>query len=538
VEEHDASHTVAIMTQATFCATLVDEWASAGLRHACIAPGSRSTPIALALAADARLAVHVFLDERSAAFAALGVGLATGRAALFACTSGTAAAHAHAAVVEADLSHIPLIVVTADRPPELRDVGAPQTIDQTHLYGRAVRWFHDPGVADDVTRHTWRSLAARAWMEARHGPVHVNLPFREPLVGDAGELPDGASMREVVDHDLPVPVLPDELCVARGVVVSGRGSGDVRAVAERLGWPILADARSPARAHGIARFDALLRIASFADAHRPDVVVRVGEPPASKVLSQWLSSSGATQVVCEPHALHDADRTASLVLRASRFDAPMSSPSADPAWRASWHAADARADEAIAASVTGEPALARAVTAMVPSGGRLVVASSMPVRDVEWYGVARDDIEVISNRGANGIDGVLATAIGVALDGQPTVAYLGDVAFVHDSSSLAGLARRSIDLTIVIVDNDGGAIFEFLPQRTSVPHDRYELLFGTPHGTDIATLLGAHRVHVGDELAWAPGVRAVVVRTDRANTVRDHDRIHEAVARSVGGEDS
>ena len=179
--------------QATLCATLVDQWVRDGVEHAVVAPGSRSTPVALAIASRPEMRLDVYHDERSAAFAALGSGLATGRPALVVCTSGTAAAHFHAAVVEAHLSHVPMIVLTGDRPPELRDVGAPQTIDQTKLYGDAVRWFHDPGVADMAAAHTWRSLARHALertLGPAAGPVHLNLPFREPLVGEPGELPE------------------------------------------------------------------------------------------------------------------------------------------------------------------------------------------------------------------------------------------------------------------------------------------------------------------------------------------------------------
>jgi 2-succinyl-5-enolpyruvyl-6-hydroxy-3-cyclohexene-1-carboxylate synthase len=297
---------------ATFCAVLVDEWVRSGVTVACVAPGSRSTPFALALAARPELRVEVFHDERSAAFAALGVGAVSGKPAVLLCTSGTAAAHFHAAVIEADLSGVPMIVVTADRPPELVDVGAPQTIDQTKLYGGAVRWFHAPGVAELSQLHHWRSLGSRAAAEAlgfggRPGPVHLNLAFREPLVGQPLELPDGraheAPWHSIVGgHTVSSQPLTDALIDAwegkRGVILAGRGAGDpstILRLGDLLGWPVLADHRSGCSVAGrsIRHFDALLRNAEFAEQNRPEVVVRVGEAPASKVTSQWVANSGA-----------------------------------------------------------------------------------------------------------------------------------------------------------------------------------------------------------------------------------------------------
>ena len=289
---------------ATFCATLVDEWIEHGVRVAVIAPGSRSTPLALALAARPELTLQVLHDERSAAFVALGVGLASGVPAILLCTSGTAAAHFHGAVIEAHLSGVPVLVCTADRPPELRDVGAPQTIDQTKLYGDSVRWFHDPGVADAIAAHTWRSLAAHAFASAsgaRPGPVHVNLPFREPLVGVAAPLPARRGVGRVSSppelHADPVgrhEVL--DLCNGRrGIIIAGRGCGRPGAVhdlAVQAGWPVIADARSGLRHMAdvaISTADHLLRNSSFAAEMQPQVVLRLGEPLASKVLTQWLA---------------------------------------------------------------------------------------------------------------------------------------------------------------------------------------------------------------------------------------------------------
>ncbi len=559
---------------ATFCATLVDEWWRAGVRHAVVAPGSRSTPLALALAADRRVRVTVAHDERVAGFAALGCGLATGTPAVVVCTSGTAAAHLHAAVLEADLSSVPLIVCTADRPPELWDVGAAQTVDQTMLYGRAVRFFSEPGVPDAALAHTWRSLGSRLVHEAlgagggRPGPVHANLSFRDPLAGRPGELPPGreggapwhgaAQVRAAAEAGPALELLGP---VRHGVIVAGHGVSDpeaVLALGTAWGWPVIADPRSGCRRPGapaVVFADALLRSPAFAAGHRPEAVLRIGEPPASKVLAQWLAACEGPLVVARGAARwSDPDRRAAALvgehgLAAALAAAPRpGSGAADDGWLRSWVDADAAAARVLGAELrdaVSEPAVARAVTESIPAGSALVVSSSMPVRDVEWFGAPRGDVRVHANRGANGIDGVVSTAIGVATaTGAPTVCLIGDVAMAHDSGSLIGLARRRLDLAVVVVDNDGGGIFSFLPQATDVDADHFELLFGTPHGTDLVLLARAHGVDarelsslddVRSFVAQGGGVRLGVVRTgDRTANVVEHRRLNDAVVAALG----
>lgn len=560
---------------ATFCATLVDEWARAGVTDAVVAPGSRSTPLALAVAADSRLRLHVHHDERSAAFIALGLGKASGRPAVLLCTSGTAAAEFHPAVVEAHQAGVPMVICTADRPPELRDVAAPQTIDQNRLYGQAVRWFCDPGVPDAAPAAMWRSLAARAVSDATApapGPVHLNLPFRDPLVGDAGDLPPAraggqpwhraAIGRPLLDSAV-VAELARVLDTHRGVIVAGEGSGAataVHALADAAGWPVLADARSDARVPApvtIAAFDALLRDERFAADHAPAVVLQLGRPPASKVLTQWLARSAAVEVqVASTPAWVDpahssawrvvADPAALCRALADRVRGATGTP-----WLARWRRAEERAQQALTdvlaahAEVT-EPGAARATVAALPDGATLVVSSSMPVRDVEWYAAPRTGVRVLANRGANGIDGVVSTAVGVALASRaPTALLIGDVALLHDTNGLLGAAGRGIDLTIVVVDNDGGGIFSFLPQASELPGDRFETLFGTPHGVDLGALAAAHGVPCTDvaeadqvaatvtDSVAAGGVRLVRVRTDRDLNVKVHDELHAAVAAAL-----
>ena len=515
--------------QATFCATLVDEWCGRGVRTAVVAPGSRSTPMALALADRPELAVHVVHDERSAAFVALGLGLA-GTPAVLLSTSGTAAVNFHPAVVEAGASNVPLLVVTADRPPELRDVGAPQTIDQSHLFGRAVRWFHDPGVADVDLAHTWRSLARRTIDLAATGPVHLNLPFRDPLVGRSGPLPAGRPQPGI---SLPPSGSASvRLDAARGVILAG-GCGAVTGeaiakLAETTRWPVLADPTSPGRQLDVAitAFDALLRDQRFVDAHRPELIVRIGRPAASKVLAQWVADcagSGTLLVQVGGPGVIDPDHQVAVHVVPDALDGGHVRGAPDAAWQDGWTSANQRAEAAIddvleRLIALAEPSVARTVARHLPPGAQLVVASSMPVRDLEWFGgpLARAH----ANRGANGIDGVVSTALGVALGGRPTVALVGDIAFVHDGGALTALAARRADLRIVVVDNDGGGIFSFLPQADDLEEQRFEQLFGTPHGTDVIALARAH--HLDAATVTQPAELAARLATPGSD--RDADR--------------
>ena len=548
-------------TQATFCATLVDQWVRMGLRHAVIAPGSRSTPMALALAGRADLDVQVVHDERAASFVALGVGLATGVPAALLCTSGTAATHFHAAVVEADLSSVPMLVLTADRPPELQGIGAPQTIDQVDLYGGVVRCFAEPGVPEEGDAAVWREWAQDWWMSAVDGdpgPVHVNLAFREPLVGVAGDLPPLVEAVSDIEPDTRFMMRPDMaelaamVAVPRGIIVAGRGVDDVDVVnqlATRLGWPILADSRSGCRhlPGAVCAFDALLRVPSFTQAHVPSVVLHLGEPPASKVLGQWLAATGAVHVqvhaqqrILDPlRIIHER-----VYGRVSAVCAELTAavqPVADDAWRATWVAADDAAQKALDASLhaiggLNEPGVARWLSMF---NGTVVTSSSMPVRDLEWFGMAGTTTRVFSNRGANGIDGVVSTGIGVALgSGERTVVHIGDVAFLHDQTALTALAERRLPLTIVVTDNDGGAIFSFLPQASMLPGERFEQLFGTPHGTDLVALAQAHGLGARDvetlaqlrDAVFDDAITVVRVRTDRTTNVDVHATLNAAVA--------
>jgi 2-succinyl-5-enolpyruvyl-6-hydroxy-3-cyclohexene-1-carboxylate synthase len=600
--------------QATFAATLVDEWVRYGLTDAVVCPGSRSTPLALALAEHQGVRVHVHHDERSGAFLAVGIGLATGRPALVLTTSGTAAAELHPAVVEADLAAVSLLVCTADRPPELRDVGAPQAIDQVHLYGRSVRWYGDPGVPEAAGTGRWRAFAARAYattLGARPGPVHLNLPFREPLVGTAGPLPpargdgpwtsvasvarslppargDGTWVAEVgrgARAALPPAAarVVDDLVGRRGVFVAGAADVDgvaLHEVALAIGWPVIAEPRSPAwiAAPPLVRHaDAIMRSTRAADLLRPEVIVRLGAPGSSRVVNEWLAGSGGREVVVGTVAgWSDPSASAAIVVEGDpgAFVAALGSAAgaggSDSRWFERWRTASAAAAQAVDTAIESvsdppmpgeparplatpvtEPTIARAVVRALPDGAHLVVSSSMPIRDVERYAVPRPgrprrSVIVHANRGANGIDGVVSAAVGVAAGSRaPTALLIGDVALVHDSNGLLGASGRGIDLVCVVVDNDGGGIFSFLPQARVVADDRFETLFGTPHGLDLVALASAYgvdarRLDPDDDVAAAVaeacdkgGVRVLVIATDRRANVEVHRRIDEAAAAAV-----
>jgi 2-succinyl-5-enolpyruvyl-6-hydroxy-3-cyclohexene-1-carboxylate synthase len=550
----------------------VDELARCGVREACTSPGSRCSPIVLALVRDARLRCFSHIDERCAGFFAVGAAKAACRPVAIACTSGTAAANLAPAVIEAWEARVPLVVLTADRPAELRAVGAGQAIDQLDLYGSAAKWFFEVGThAATPKRMRWmRMLACRAVWSAlaeRPGPVHLNFALREPLVPPArlgpDPLPGRGGGRPWLLRSSPgqdTAAAGRALAVVardahRPVVVAGRAEPGLETIApacERLGWPLLADPLSGARrgAAAVAHYDLLLRATAFTTAHQPDLVVRCGDLPTSKPLRAWLDtfSADVTQLAFDPesswhdpgaslHAVLDADPAATLVATAGH------APCADPAWLAAWRDADARAAGAIDAVLgdeLSEPRVARELGARLPAAATLFVASSMPVRDVESYTAVRADApRVLCHRGAHGIDGTVSSAFGAAaVSAGPVVLLIGDVALAHDVGGLLAARRTDLSLTIVLLNNDGGGIFEFLP--VAGERDAFEEHVATPHGLDFAhaaALYGcAHeRVRTVDELRaaldrdpHAPGTAILEVRTQRAENLALHRALADA----------
>jgi 2-succinyl-5-enolpyruvyl-6-hydroxy-3-cyclohexene-1-carboxylate synthase len=547
--------------------TLVDELIRLGVREAVVAPGSRSAPLAMALhtaASDDRLRLHVRVDERSAGFTALGLAKGARQPVPVVTTSGTAVANLHPAVLEADHAGVPLLVLSADRPATLRGTGANQTTDQVHLFGRAVRLFADlpasqpdgPGV---------RALAARAVAAATGartrtpGPAQINCQFVEPLMPDADDdawpmgRPDGRPWTEVGPLPRPSPV---ELPVGpRTVVVAGDDSGPpARLLAERAGWPLLAEPSSGARTgtHPIGAYRLLLDHPELGG--RIERVVAYGHSTLSRPVTRLLGRDDVELIVVDPSARwNDPGHRAARVLPAATVDGSDS----DAAWLAAWRDADAVATEAIAKELASEPVLtpyevARVVSESVPPEGLLVVGSSHPIRDLDLMAIAHPVGErrrVIANRGLAGIDGTTSTAIGAALARRSSraLAYVGDLTFLHDTNGLLlGPDEPRPDLTLVVADDGGGSIFSVIESGDPAYAAGFERLFGTPTRTEIVALCSAHQVpcvRVADPdalraaLARTPdGIEVVDVTVDRVNRRNLDQRLRDAVGSALARE--
>jgi 2-succinyl-5-enolpyruvyl-6-hydroxy-3-cyclohexene-1-carboxylate synthase len=559
-----------------FAATFVDELAAAGLEVACIAPGSRSTPLAMALARHRAIRVFVHLDERSCSFFALGLAKAGGRPVALLCTSGTAAAEFHPAVLEADQSRTPLLILTADRPPELIGVGANQAVEQVRLYGGAVRWFHDPGPPVDSpgAEATWRRLAARAVAESLGsppGPVHLNLPFREPLTPAPGTAPaplgkPGSGGRAAAGRRVPDPGMVADLAAAlrasrHPLLVTGEmreGHGLRRAVeqlAKAAAMPLLAEPSSQLRLRGasglVEAYDALLRVPAWAGGQAPDLVLRLGAAPTSRPLNQWLAAHPCETFVVDPDSpWRDPDGLATRLFRCEPADlleavSEQVSPSS-AGWQQGWvqagQAAAAALDAALAANPMFEAHAVRALAGVLPDPADLMAGSSMPIRDVDtFWPAALPGQRFLGNRGASGIDGLVSTGLGIAAAGRaPATLLLGDLSLYHDMNGLWALRRHGLRATVVVLDNNGGGIFSFLPQAEHA--DVFEELFGTPLDLDlvqVGRLYGLETCLVGsaDQLEGAlsgaltaAASTLVVVRFSREDSVSGHRACWRAVA--------
>ncbi len=601
----------------------VDELARNGMRAACTSPGSRSAPLTLTLAHEPRLRCYSHVDERCAGFFALGLAKASGLPVAVSCTSGSAAAELLPAAIEAREARVPLLLLTADRPPELRENGAGQAIDQLKLYGDAVKWFFDVGTHEATpARLRWmRTLACRAYattLNGRPGAVHLNFALREPLATDES-LPEDKSARP---GSLPyvrrrtlstrewghfggsedLDVLREITNGAhRGVVVAGRDErvfagwspGEAAAAfAAAAGWPLLADPMSGARsgAAAVAHYDALLRDEDFLAMVEPDLVLRVGDLPVSKPLRSWLAGlSNVRQIALDREAAWqdpDSVLSDSLALDPAAVLGPLakaSPPSAEGDWLATWRSADEKAAEAILGvlgrETLSEPRIAADLGVLLPQEATLFVASSMPVRDIETFWPVRDDPpRVLCNRGANGIDGIVSSAFGTAAaERGPVVLLIGDVALAHDIGGLLAARRLQLKLTIVLIDNGGGGIFDFLPVAESAlarapervegaapdPHERtssdpivaggagsvtrdiYTRHIATPTGLDFADAARLYGL-THERAESISGFRAaleralthkassiVEVRSDREMNVRLHRKVWDGVSATL-----
>lgn len=574
-------------TNQLWARAVVEELVRSGLRHAVICPGSRSTPIALALAEAPALRCWSVVDERSAGFFALGIAKQSGTAAAVLATSGSAGAHFFPAVIEAAMSNVPLLLLTADRPPELHGWGAQQSIDQQRLYGSYARQFSDLGVPEargESVLHL-RATVAQAFAVAHshpRGPVQLNAPFREPLAPepDAPALPalspralHGEAERPLtrvrspqrsVDTAALEAVRQHLASTEEGVIVAGprdAADGLAEVVAElgrRLGYPVFAEATSNLRFGHLdsvsAVYDALVRAPAFAQAHRPKLVLRIGGAITARTVQAWVDGAAYTVQLSEDGALHDPQHTAQEILVGSPralCEALMPDGVRASGWRARFDAAEQRVRRALAGAFEGapqltEPAVAFELARALPAGAQLFVSSSMPIRDLDAFAFEGAAVRTFANRGANGIDGIVSTALGVAAAaGRPTVLLTGDLALLHDLGGALAARRHRLPLTVVAVNNDGGGIFSFLPVASRTPH--FEALFGTPHGIgldQVAALANARyaRCDTGEALrrelaaSLEGGLNLLEVRTDRQDNVAEHRRLFALAAAAVGEE--
>lgn len=565
--------------------------AAAGVAHVVISPGSRSTPLAIAAERCPALRTWIELDERAAGFFALGVGKATRTPAALVCTSGTAAANYLPAVVEAHHARVPLLVLTADRPSELRDFGAGQTIEQPGLYGRHPRWSLEvpiPEAGAGALRHA-EILAARAVERAvgrPAGAVHLNWPLREPLAPatrgrGASETEAIAPVRFTRAQPTADPADVDELVALalrceRGVICAGPMDADERLaaalarLARRTGWPIFADPASQLRcgpwlpdARVLDGGDLLARAPGFAAQHAPEVVIRIGDPPVSKAQRLWLEAAAPASVwwLDEGGQWGEPSRQATRIVvagAASLLEAVAArlpeSLARARSWGDAFVAANERGREALARAIDGSGslsglALARAVAKAAPAGGQLFASNSMPIRLLDLaLGCRSAPLRVFCNRGASGIDGVSSTALGVAAaTSTPTLLLTGDLAFLHDLTGLLLARREAIPLVIAVLDDDGGGIFSFLPVAEQGEAVAFDRLFRTPHGVDLARAAALFELdyeRVEEPLALSKALRSALLRPSvsivhlRVDPTANTQSFRAAIARAMAAIDA
>jgi 2-succinyl-5-enolpyruvyl-6-hydroxy-3-cyclohexene-1-carboxylate synthase len=570
----------------SYVAAFVDELASVKVKDVVISPGSRSTPLAILMAEHPDIHVHLNIDERSAGFFALGIAKAKKRPVALVCTSGTAAANYYPAIVEAYQSRVPLVVITADRPHELRDVGAPQVINQIHLYGQYAKWFVELAIPEntaDMLRYI-RTTAARAVstsVTAPQGPVHLNFPLREPLVPNlsqedlwsAGKRSKPAHIEVHSGELVCPPAVLEEVAMRvqqyeRGIIVCGdyddeEFAGAVVQLAEKLNYPILADPLSQLRSgkHSkqrvITAYDTFLKNEPLVPELKPDIVIRFGAMPVSKPLLLFLKQyepkemivvdggggwreptlSATDMIQCEEkHFCRELCRLTGDSIR----------PSSD--WLNKWRFVNEKTTELLKRlmddEAISEGKVVTELAALLPDPSTLFVGNSMPIRDVDTFFSANEkSIRILANRGANGIDGVVSSALGVSTNDVPTVLLIGDLSFYHDLNGLLAAKMNELDLTIILVNNNGGGIFSFLPQSKEEKH--FELLFGTPIDIEfekVVEMYGGHfqSITTWDEFRQAvthsftkKGLKVIEVKTSRDENVMLHRELWKSVSQEM-----
>lgn len=566
-----------------YLATFVEELVQAGVKEAVISPGSRSTPLALLMAEHPTLKIYVDVDERSAAFFALGIAKTAKRPVVLLCTSGTAAANYLPAVVEAKLSMIPLVVLTADRPPELRNVGAPQAMEQVRLYGEHVKTFVDMALPEnslEMLRYAkWHgSKSVDIAMTVPRGPVHLNFPLREPLVPILEPSPFSAKkLAEHVHIYYSHKIIPtqtiDKIIAAcagkKGLIVAGpldkkNFPEKLATFAKQIGWPIVADPLSGLRSYGnaentvIDQYDAFLRTPELVTDLVPEVIIRFGAMPVSKSLMKWLESfegipyylvdpgeewkdpmKAATDLIhCDEHFLVDEF--------SQRF-----TTKTDASWLTSWEEINQRTKKVMLMNLDttegiNEGALIALLRENLPNQSGLFIGNSMPIRDVDTFFSKSDkEVKLLANRGANGIDGVVSTALGAAAVQQPMFLVIGDLSFYHDMNGLLMAQKYGINLTILLINNNGGGIFSFLPQSALPKY--FETLFGTELNIEfkkVAELYSGNYHHVTeweqlydalDHASFNKGLDIIEIQTNRYENVEAHKTLFAKVAESLAG---
>ncbi len=489
-------------------AHFVDSLVRSGVEHAVISPGSRSTPMALLMEEHPRLKTFILVDERSAGFFALGLAKSSQKPVVLLCTSGTAAANYMPAVAEAKISRVPLIVLTSDRPPELRDVGAPQTIDQLHLYGHAAKWFAEMALpeATETALHYVRTQGARAVFESLSspsGPVHLNFPYREPLLPDYdgiyNRISIPAPVRLISGKKMPDRIIMDDVAKTlrgkNGLIIAGEISKSsvasaILSLSEKTGWPILADPLSQLRSNKsvMDSYDAFLRDDEIKDALKPAAIIRFGALPVSKALTLFMKrhhdiphvivdSGGGWRdpLHVATHMIH-VDEAAFCIEMCTLLNESQTE------WKTAWQSVNEAARSVMKkADGMDEGALFQQFLKGLPDGASIFTGNSMPIRDLDSFLFAGEQrIRVHGNRGANGIDGLVSTALGIAANGENVYAVMGDLSFFHDVNGLLAAKMNKLSMKVLILNNNGGGIFSYLPQASEEKH--FERLFGTPAG--------------------------------------------------------
>jgi 2-succinyl-5-enolpyruvyl-6-hydroxy-3-cyclohexene-1-carboxylate synthase len=552
--------------------TIIAGLVNNGVKQAVVSPGSRSTPLAYAIAHTKEIEMFRQVDERAAGFFALGLAKASGRPVVLLCTSGTAAANYFPAIIEAKNARVPLIVITADRPHELREVGAPQTINQLHLYGEQVKWFAEYPIPDDakqtlpfIERHTARAVAIAA--SAPYGPVHINIPFREPLLVDFKELPEQRFTTAITNRYGLAPearqLIEESVAQAKkGLVIIGELPLNTDRIViwqliRKLKWPVIVESLSGLRGsvpedcepYVISTYDAILKNTAFKQMAAPDTVIRIGAQPVSKFLSIFLMEAMPRIYIAidEDPMFRDSTHMTTHAIHAcvnESFDDLLLHPEANLVYTEIWQQAQQKALSHIKRYIeqqTDEGALVGKMMQMLPEHSDVFASSSMPIRDIDTFHLpTAKDVHIAANRGANGIDGVISTAFGysAAAPVRRTYLLIGDLAFLHDSNAFVAARYQQLELTVVVMNNDGGGIFSYLPQASVERH--YEDLFGTPTGLTFEHLAAMYDLHYTRvegmkefEQALAEpnqkSIRLIEVMTDREENLHTHRRLWQAI---------